>query len=51
MREGIPWDKMEVVEDGEGHFSDCRDRTDGQGISTIIPVGDIQKSLKKKKVK
>ena len=39
---------MEVVKDGQGHFSDCRDRTDGQGISTVLPVGGIQKSLSAK---
>ena len=29
MREGIPWNQMEVVQDGKGHFSDRRDKTDG----------------------
>ena len=45
MREGIPWNQMEVVQDGKGQFSDCRDRTDGRGISTVIPVEEIQKSF------
>ena len=49
MREGIPWDKVEVVTDGQGHFSNCRDTADGRGISTVIPVGGIQKSLNAKK--
>ena len=45
MREGIPWNQMEVVQDGKGQFSDCRDKTDGRGISTVIPVEEIQKSF------
>ena len=45
MREGIPWNQMEVVQDGGGHFSDCRDKIDGREISTVIPAEEMQKSL------